>query len=646
MNFPPPSAPMATTAAPNITTIPPLPPAVATHTPAKEPEVAPAQQSITRKHYNSYSEIHLFFLSHFGLRFFQLFMLFVIGFTVLFQSHVIFSSNGFYGLFSLTSITFSSLLLLTGFTFFIIRNLTYTIWEPTYPSLLAEWVASWTSLDNMLLLGAHSLFSWILVRFYFGYIAKENYTSSMLVTPLGHYLGARQLNQENIFISYYIGALAFFYTYKYISQRVYVIKLNAIQQPILEEVKTSLATLICQSCMTALRTLLFVYVSYILFNATIYHTVARFFGLFYSLLDSPVIGFNWTDLRLLLRTALAGSLTTITFDFTHRLYNIAFSRVTPSTDVCSNQFDILIDGMTNERERCRIFAFSELASLTSKRAEKRQELYRTVGKEVKDTAWFRIMEVCLKQLDQLKTKIDIEYNGVPKAQPVQTTTTATTTTAVKPLNHHRLQFEEGQDIYARQVKKTAELDDRTSHIFCDLTERYEVPLSTATEEYSNELNRYLKYITQNSLVDFIKTIELKAGHAGALKAVYADTTTRRTHLVFREYQLSLWAIQILASLVSCSLNEDPYGYVQNHMSDVLNALLDLLCLVEKYETSPPLGHARLFQDKVKVHEPHAVGLALKEGIYQIRVTFDQYLNCFEVKREYGQKWQRFIDFQE
>ncbi|KAI8370198.1 nucleoporin protein Ndc1-Nup [Blakeslea trispora] len=644
MNYSPPSTtPMfrdPITTAPNIATIAPQPPTAAP-VPAKEPQPVEAP-GIVKKHYNSYSEIHLSSISHFGLRFFQIFACFVVLFTVFFQLHAIFSKNGLYELFSFTSIAFISLLLLTGFTFFVIRNLTFTVWEPTYPSLLAELMATWTSLDNMLLLGAHSTFSWLLIRFYFNYIAKEKYIQSMLVTPLGHYLGARQLNQEHIFINYYIITLACFYTYQYISKRIYVIKLNIVQQPLMEELKTGLASLICQSCMTAIITLLFAYVTYIMFNTTIYHAVACFFGLFYSLLDSPVIGFNWTDFRLLFRIVLSGSLTVITFNFIHRLYNLVFSQVPPSTDACSNQFQILTDGITDQRERSRIFAFSELATLASKRADKRQELYRTVGKEVKDTAWFKIMEVCLQQLNQLKTKIDIEYNGVPKVQPVQ----ATTMTTPLSTGHRRLQLEEGQDIYARHVKKPAELDDRTHRIFCDLTEQYEAPVVTVTDDYSNQLHRYLCKLTQNSLREFIQAIELKAGYAGALKSFYSESTTRRTQSIFKEYQLFIWAIQILSCLVSSSLTEDPYGYVQNNTSDVLNALLDLLILVEKYESSPPMGHAGLYQDKVKAHEPHAIILALKEGIYHIRITFADYIRYFEVKREYSQKWQSFIEFQE
>lgn len=47
--------------------------------------------------------------------------------------------------------------------------------------------------------------------------------------PSSHYSGARQLNQENIFITVYCITLAFGYTVRYVAKRSNVVKINNVQ---------------------------------------------------------------------------------------------------------------------------------------------------------------------------------------------------------------------------------------------------------------------------------------------------------------------------------------------------------------------------------------------------------------------------------
>lgn len=84
----------------------------------------------------------------------------------------------------------------------------------------------------------------------------------------------------------------------------------------------------------------------------------------------------------------------------------------PVTDDYGNQFDCLIDGLADQKDNAKIAAFSELALLTCKRPDKRAELFLTTGKDLKESAWYRIMTQCFHVINDLKTKIDIEYNGV------------------------------------------------------------------------------------------------------------------------------------------------------------------------------------------------------------------------------------------
>jgi hypothetical protein len=104
----------------------------------------------------------------------------------------------------------------------------------------------------------------------------------------------------------------------------------------------------------------------------------------------------------------------------------------------------------------------------------------------------------------------------------------------------------------------------------------------------------------------IKRIELQVGRNGALEHYYAETVARRIQTVFNKYQLVIWAVQSLGSLTAASLKEDPYGYVQNDLNDVLNQLSTCLALVEKYLRSPPQPYSKLLNEDVLVQESEAV----------------------------------------
>lgn len=84
----------------------------------------------------------------------------------------------------------------------------------------------------------------------------------------------------------------------------------------------------------------------------------------------------------------------------------------PVSNQCTNQFDGLVDGLSETKINAKVAAFSELAALTTKSPEKRGEIFRAVGKELKDNAWYKIMDQCFKVMNELRTAIDIEYNGV------------------------------------------------------------------------------------------------------------------------------------------------------------------------------------------------------------------------------------------
>lgn len=74
---------------------------------------------------------------------------------------------------------------------------------------------------------------------------------------------------------------------------------------------------------------------------------------------------------------------------------------------------MLVDGLSDKKkERIQTAAFSELAIISTKRPEKRKQLFDKIGRELHDSAWYKIMTQCCNVVQDFRNLIDTEYNGV------------------------------------------------------------------------------------------------------------------------------------------------------------------------------------------------------------------------------------------
>ncbi|KAI7907686.1 nucleoporin protein Ndc1-Nup [Cokeromyces recurvatus] len=594
---------------------------------SKPPTGATTIVNNNKKSCNSYKDAYLSAMERYNKRYLITLYLSSLFFSILFQARFTFS---FYTIvFSWSTLFFSLLLFFTGLILSFIRNMMFTVFEPVYPSYLAEIIATWTSFDNWILFAIHSVLSLVIIRSYFYWILNETYTSSFLIQPPGHYFGARQLNQENIFITLYCIILAFNYTYHYLAEKSYIIKINNVQQPFQYEFKSSIASILYNSAKRAIYSFRNTYVTFIICNGSIYYYAARFFGFYNKVLDSPIVGFRWIDLHLFLRLIMAGTVTMCVFKTANRLYDAVYAITFPVTNAYSNQFDCLIHGLSESKPNAQVAAFSELAVLACKYPEKRVELFRCIGKDLKDNAWYKIMTECIKVIDELRAKIDVEYNGVQPVTPP--------TPIDKPIQqqqaYNRLEYSEG-NIFATQRKNFSRLDDRTGAIFSNVAEQAEEVSTSTIPRAQMFTQKKWEAISQSQIIKMLKEIEVQVGYVGYLKGIYGETVRRRIQSVFNKYQLVIWAVQALGSLAASSLKEDPFGYVQNDLSHVLNTLLGCLVDIERYLRSPPTKYSELVKEDMAVDEAHAVLRALREAIFQIKIAFSDYLEEFQIDRKY------------
>ncbi|KAI7888681.1 nucleoporin protein Ndc1-Nup [Mucor mucedo] len=557
-------------------------------------------------------------------------------FAILFQLGFFFNYHTFLNVLSLKTFFFSLLLFLIGGITFVVRLSNTTIWQPVYPSRLATVIVNCISLDNLFLFIIHAIGNLVVIRTYLYWMMSEKYTAGFLLNIPGHYTGARQLNEENIFICVYAIMLGFNYTVDYVKKRTHVLQALNVKQPAFYDIKTSLGTVLCNSAKRALYSFAMTYVTFIFFHVFFYYSIARFFGLFTRVLSAPIIKFHWFDLHLFLRLTVGGILSTCVFNISNRVYEALFSLTLPCTNPYANQFECLIKGLEEKKdEQLKVSAFSELATLASKCPSKREELFKTTGNELQDNAWYKIMVQCFQVIQEFRSKIDIEYNGVqPVVAPI------TVTKPVEKNIRHRLEFSNG-NVFSTPKKNQVYYDDRTGSLLSPLSE-------LAQEGPSGEtvISKPLQWIRQSDMVDMLKRLEVRFGRAGMFEPFYAETVTRRVQGVFNKYQLLLWAVQALGCLTAGSLKEDPYGYVQNDIGNVLNHLLGCLMEVERYVQSPPAHYSQLLNEKVLSGETEAVMMALREAIYQIKEAFGNYTDGFQVDGKYSKKWQGFLNYQE
>lgn len=183
-----------------------------------------------------------------------------------------------------------------------------------------------------------------------------------------------------------------------------------------------------------------------------------------------------------------------------------------------------------------------------------------------------------------------------------------------------MQFSNGE-VFTTARKNQIYYDDRTLSIFQEASELANdaiVPQDITTKVQSIAVKQ-LNQLPQYQMIKMLKNLELRFGCDGLLQHYYAETLERRVQLVFNQYQLLVWAVQSLGSLTAASLHEDPYGYVQNDIGNVLNSLLGCLVDVEKYSQTPPAAYSKLLKEY--------------DGVGEIRtVTLGKYLQSIVEKK--------------
>ncbi|XP_014795017.1 PREDICTED: nucleoporin NDC1 [Calidris pugnax] len=121
--------------------------------------------------------------------------------------------------------------------------------------------------------------------------------------------------------------------------------------------------------------------------------------------------------------------------------------------------------------------------------------------------------------------------------------------------------------------------------------------------------------------------------------------------VFSDAQMHIWALGGLSHLVAASFTEDQFGVVQTTLPNILNTLLTLQEVVDRYfklphvSSKPPRVSGSLVDTSYKTLR-FALRASLRTALYRITTVFGEHLNAVQVSAEHKKRLQQFLEYKE
>ncbi|CAO3664080.1 unnamed protein product [Umbelopsis ramanniana] len=534
-----------------------------------------------------------------------------------------------------------------------VRKSQTTVHKKTYPTLWSEIVSRITKSNTWLSILPYTISGFILTRMYMNVLHDEKYTEDLLIYPQGNRYGARQLNEQNIFLSMFGLVLGTVYGARRIMNDRNLIKFPAVQQAKRHVVKSQIATIAHSSAHFSLRVIVGNYILYLVFRRTIYWHGAHIAGLFTKMLDTPIVSFGWLNVYLFLQLFLSGVLTTFSWNLFDQLYDVFLTQPLLVSQLATDANSCLLSGLQmHQKPFIQALAYSELARISKSEPPRRAAIYNDIGTDNAVSAWKKISQECMKTIDEVKNIVIAEYKR-PDINPSPITNGADIV-AEKTVNIKRISPIEQEMFTSRASRKPLmayqdeDVEDRTGDILRSIAELPKM-LPVTHSKATTVADSFNLEDPKKELEGWVARIHGYIRQWPIWNQVFARGLVRKVQSLFPSSQITLYAIESLSNLTSASLKEDEYGLVQRDIPAVIDCMLGCLQEVESLMYNPPAAYSALTassDSRITIREPLQIINALKSGLYQIIIEFEPYLSEFKVQPKYAAKWQSLVKLEE
>ncbi|KAJ2464373.1 hypothetical protein GGI03_003268 [Coemansia sp. RSA 2337] len=325
---------------------------------------------------------------------------------------------------------------------------------------------------------------------------------------------------------------------------------------------------------------------------------------------------------------LSGTLTALTWELTHRMFEIVATGPTLINELSPDRNACLLNGLKHtDNQLIQHLAYQELYRLTMFDAEKRKELLTDIDRPA-GTMWRQVSEQCMGVIktatDQLRAQNptkESKASGPPKLPANLATVPVQTRAGGAPMKDILLQNRK-----AGQAPALAPAPAPAR------------PAVAAQDLFGPEAQGLEKYVL-TTLRDTL--LQSPVGQHILMRSLCARSTTALSN-----FQLQVWAVRSLMRLVECSIKEDSFGVVQKDIALVLSTLFAYLAELERgvASHSDSMGSGD-YTVQTTNRQALAMIQVVRNSLYTFTTSFYVYLEALKLPQDLSRQLQLFANFQ-
>ncbi|KAG0052907.1 Nucleoporin NDC1 [Gryganskiella cystojenkinii] len=513
--------------------------------------------------------------------------------------------------------------------------------------------------------------SWVLVGFYAAAVGilhamilvnastDANNYNELVVYIRGK--GINQINERYILTRIFSFAFGLVYAYRHLIQQKDWLMFSDVQLSMVDYVFTRYwESVVKKSIRFSARLAAGFWIIYNFFLGRLFVKLAMRFVAEDIMYHAPQYGPRWYSFGLAIRLFITSLSLSVFLESVHLVcqhflttkMSVTASSIDPNACLISG---LKLSGSNGAQENLlKYHAFQELAQLAGHNAARRTEIFSDAA--CVPSTWKQISARCIETLKTATQRLDkapFADSGAVAAK--ESTGVAAAAPALNTSVRRRLPPGKGgafEDNIFRTSKHEHFLDSlkgpSTEELLAQSRAEQDKTLTSKESDKRPNLSGSRDRLEVLAFRWISKTVkDLVFKHPELHKQM--DNIPGSDYLHSSDdFQLNIWASQILARLVSGSYAEDQYGVVQQDISNVLETMVELLVSLEQFllkkSRSGTQASAIAYIDAQNLvnRRNYALQKVLKTSIYQIVIAFGDQLSDFKLAPAYADRLNHLV----